>query len=404
MSDLQEWVFECVIQFLKSPLWTAPVEGFIDDHCHEFDSAEEENRLEYTKLHNEFRELIDNLLSSYVEELGVDLGAFMEAIKNPTPSGAAEEDSVQEELANMLVDYIVCLDDFPTFRAIMEKRNTEMDLEAMQEYARYASYPADEELTEEEQFLVEMAIQLSLAHSDIALKELEVNDRQMLQELTVKLAQEQERILREQLDEDKREQATQALNEEFHSTVLAKREECLEKGLTQIAEAQSQPKKEAPLYSTPVKRMSKADDLSPKKVVQQALAPVTERRQGGVFGQKAALPAIRSTAPTEATAPQPTFEQLKAAVSSKAPQPTATTTEPSKEEMEKRAEYFKKQREILRQQKAQERSAELEKYKRDNGVAITPTDTSAVADGEKQMRIELARRFKEDLVAESRRN
>eukprot|EP00658_Telonema_sp_P-2_P048961 TRINITY_DN37231_c0_g1_i1.p1 TRINITY_DN37231_c0_g1~~TRINITY_DN37231_c0_g1_i1.p1 ORF type:complete len:358 (-),score=160.43 TRINITY_DN37231_c0_g1_i1:19-1092(-) len=345
-----------------------------------------------------------------IRDRGVDLEAFMNAIKSPAPPQDGEEESVEEVLANMLVDYIVCLDDFPTFRAIMEKRNAEMDLEAMHQHARYAHQPPvgeGEDLSEEELFLIEMAIQMSMGESDIALKELEVNDRQMLQELTVKLAQEQERLMREQLDDEKREEAGRTLTEEFNSTVLAKREECLQKGLQEIAHAEAQPKMEAPLHSTPVKRMPKANELSPKKLVQNALAPVADRRQGGVFGQKAALPSIQPKAtPQGPVVPQPSFEELKAAVVQKSAPQGPAAVEPSKDDMEKRAEYFKKQRELLRQQKAQDRTAELEKFKRDNGMVEAPqasASSTAAADEEKKMRIDLARRFKEDLLMESRK-
>ena len=40
-----------IIGFLRSPRWKAPVMSFIDEFCTVFDD-EEENKLEFTKIHN----------------------------------------------------------------------------------------------------------------------------------------------------------------------------------------------------------------------------------------------------------------------------------------------------------------------------------------------------------------
>ena len=39
-----------IIGFLRSPRWKAPVMSFIDEFCTVFDD-EEENKLEFTKIH-----------------------------------------------------------------------------------------------------------------------------------------------------------------------------------------------------------------------------------------------------------------------------------------------------------------------------------------------------------------
>jgi hypothetical protein len=47
---LQDWFFDMIIGFLRSPRWKAPVMSFLDEHCIVFDN-EEENKLEFTKIH-----------------------------------------------------------------------------------------------------------------------------------------------------------------------------------------------------------------------------------------------------------------------------------------------------------------------------------------------------------------
>jgi hypothetical protein len=44
--------------------------SFLDENCLVFDT-EEENRLEYTSIHNQFKKIVDDLLSELMAELGV---------------------------------------------------------------------------------------------------------------------------------------------------------------------------------------------------------------------------------------------------------------------------------------------------------------------------------------------
>lgn len=45
-----EWLLDCVLSFMRSPRWRAPVVSFIEEYCLVFDN-EEENKLEYTNIH-----------------------------------------------------------------------------------------------------------------------------------------------------------------------------------------------------------------------------------------------------------------------------------------------------------------------------------------------------------------
>lgn len=39
MAEDQEWLFDAVLGFLRSPAWALPVMSFIDDNCVVFDSG-----------------------------------------------------------------------------------------------------------------------------------------------------------------------------------------------------------------------------------------------------------------------------------------------------------------------------------------------------------------------------
>ena len=53
---------------------------FIDENCLVFDS-EDENKLEYTVIHNKFKDMVDALLDGLLTELQVSPDLFLEAVK-----------------------------------------------------------------------------------------------------------------------------------------------------------------------------------------------------------------------------------------------------------------------------------------------------------------------------------
>ncbi|CAM9260313.1 unnamed protein product, partial [Heterosigma akashiwo] len=65
-----DWIFDYVMSVFKSPLWDLTVMGIIDDNCIVF-SNEEENRFEYTDIHNLFKLQVEQLLTQHLAELGV---------------------------------------------------------------------------------------------------------------------------------------------------------------------------------------------------------------------------------------------------------------------------------------------------------------------------------------------
>ena len=59
-----------IIGFLRSPRWKTPVMSFLDEYCMIFD-AEEENKLEFTGIHMNFKKLVEDLLQELMTDLGV---------------------------------------------------------------------------------------------------------------------------------------------------------------------------------------------------------------------------------------------------------------------------------------------------------------------------------------------
>ena len=87
-----------IIGFLRSPRWKTPVMSFIDEYCTVFDD-EEENKLEFTKIHKvrrkslllnyfqDFKKIVEDLLQELMKELGVSDEQFVDACKKAENSG-----------------------------------------------------------------------------------------------------------------------------------------------------------------------------------------------------------------------------------------------------------------------------------------------------------------------------
>ncbi len=45
-----DWIFDAIVNYLKSPKWRTPMLSFIEENCLVFD-LDEVNKFEYTKIH-----------------------------------------------------------------------------------------------------------------------------------------------------------------------------------------------------------------------------------------------------------------------------------------------------------------------------------------------------------------
>mmetsp|Transcript_34674 Transcript_34674/g.45850 ORF Transcript_34674/g.45850 Transcript_34674/m.45850 type:complete len:492 (-) Transcript_34674:387-1862(-) len=118
-----DWIFDYVLSVFQSPLWDLTVMGIIDDNCIIFDN-EEENKFEYTDIHNMFKEQVEQLLTQHLAELGVSEEMFLEACETARHS---------RDINTEVYDQVVAMDDFLTFKKLMVKRNMELELEAVRE-------------------------------------------------------------------------------------------------------------------------------------------------------------------------------------------------------------------------------------------------------------------------------
>uniref|UniRef100_A0A8D0DRC0 Cilia- and flagella-associated protein 36 n=1 Tax=Salvator merianae TaxID=96440 RepID=A0A8D0DRC0_SALMN len=116
-----EWVVDSIAGFLRSPSWSIPILEFVEQKCEVFDD-EEESKLSYTEIHQEYKALVEKLLDSYLTEVGINEEKFQEACMSPLAKTRTPQAILQPVLA---------AEDFRLFKDMMVQKNIEMQLQAI---------------------------------------------------------------------------------------------------------------------------------------------------------------------------------------------------------------------------------------------------------------------------------
>lgn len=70
----------------------------------------------FLQIHEEFKALVDQLITGYLGDLGVSTEDFYEVLCAAGP----------KKLNDLVISTVLMVDDFPQFRALMMKRNLEL--------------------------------------------------------------------------------------------------------------------------------------------------------------------------------------------------------------------------------------------------------------------------------------
>ncbi|XP_008303230.1 cilia- and flagella-associated protein 36, partial [Stegastes partitus] len=120
-EDDSEWVVESIVGYLGSPEWVIPVTDFMENKCTVFDD-EDENKLSYTEIHQQYKRLVEKLLETYMQEVGINEQQFLDACTSPFARSKTLQSVFQPVLAT---------DDFQMFRSLMVQKNMELQLQAL---------------------------------------------------------------------------------------------------------------------------------------------------------------------------------------------------------------------------------------------------------------------------------
>ncbi|XP_060105280.1 cilia- and flagella-associated protein 36 [Heteronotia binoei] len=116
-----EWVVDSIAGFLRSPAWSIQIVEFVEQKCEVFDD-EEESKLSYTEIHQEYKALVEKLLDTYLKEVGINEEKFQEACMSPLAKTRTSQAILQPVLA---------AEDFRLFKEMMVQKNIEMQLQAI---------------------------------------------------------------------------------------------------------------------------------------------------------------------------------------------------------------------------------------------------------------------------------
>ncbi|KAM6915804.1 cilia- and flagella-associated protein 36 [Xenentodon cancila] len=120
-EDDSDWIVESIVGYLGSPEWVVPVTDFMENRCTVFDD-EDENKLSYTEIHQQYKKLVEKLLENYMQEVGIDEQQFLQACTSPFAKSQTLQTVFQPVLAT---------DDFQMFRSLMVQKNMELQLQAL---------------------------------------------------------------------------------------------------------------------------------------------------------------------------------------------------------------------------------------------------------------------------------
>ncbi|NXU50356.1 CFA36 protein, partial [Turnix velox] len=116
-----EWVVDTIAGFLRGPAWSCPILEFMEQKCEVFDD-EEESKLSYTEIYQEYQALVEKLLEDYLKEVGINEEKFQEAFSSPL---------AKTHTSQAILQTVLAAEDFRLFKKMMVQKNIEMQLQAI---------------------------------------------------------------------------------------------------------------------------------------------------------------------------------------------------------------------------------------------------------------------------------
>ena len=196
-EDLFKWIYDTVLQIVKSPEFRNPLKDFIDDNCGSFIGVDE-NTFEQGAIHKEFITLADNLLETMTQEIGITEEMFCMAAKR----------GLEDEKENKkYFEQLIAFNNYNYFKNLMTKRNLHLEKIAYEEMMKDKQKESQEQpenkdnneelekLKEEqskaEKGELECALKMSIALQEEAKKLQELEDAELEKAIKLSLLEQQ---------------------------------------------------------------------------------------------------------------------------------------------------------------------------------------------------------------------
>lgn len=353
-----EWIVDSVIGFLRSPIWRIPVLTFIETKCLVFDT-EEENKLAYTEVHKEYQAMVELLLVSFVEDIGIDSELFVEACRAHT------DKHPQSTLA--LLEQVQAAQDFDVFKRLMLRKNVELELQALQMIQKRNGVIPD---------VLKPGSETSVAYSTSANTD---NDEEMLLQEVLRISKEEYEAQKKSKSKEINEDLDKAIanSKEDASRLKAERqreEELLNQAILQSKEMQAttkQSEQEKPIKDQSMSKLiSGTSDMSLKEENKTSSSTPTTSKgnsKGSTSTVESTPPIIQAPTATpvsgaEAAANWLSSAKSESAVDSQVQARASALAGSSPAELQKREAYLKQQRDKLLALKKKERNKNLSTF------------------------------------------
>ncbi|XP_022121308.2 cilia- and flagella-associated protein 36 [Pieris rapae] len=140
--DNNAWVFDSLVGFLHGPVWNVPLQTFIEEKSLPFepsDDGEVVDRPDYKKIHDEYRNLVDVMLGSFMDDIGISADQFEAACR----LSASDLAGLPTYFHKRLFEQIWAANDYEMFVKMMTHKNVELQLQALDLIEkRYGTMPS----------------------------------------------------------------------------------------------------------------------------------------------------------------------------------------------------------------------------------------------------------------------
>ncbi|KAM8703040.1 hypothetical protein ACLKA7_005389 [Drosophila subpalustris] len=160
MSAEDSWVFDSLVCFLHGPVWNAPLQTFIEQKSLVFDPnlQMDENNPDIRQIHEEYKNLVDFMLGSFMEELHITPEQFELACLEGRQQGQGENPF---QFHQLLFQQIWAANDLKIFIRMMTQRNVELQLQALdliEKHQLAQSHSAPDEPATESELSIDVAV------------------------------------------------------------------------------------------------------------------------------------------------------------------------------------------------------------------------------------------------------
>lgn len=332
--------------------------SFIEQKCIVFD-PEEENKLAYTEVFEEYGSLVEMLLESFIEDLGINAVSFVkvcDAFKSKNP-----------QATTTVLEQVYAAQDYSVFKSMMTQKNIELELQALSLLQQRSGQIPD---------IMQPGAKTSVAHSN------------------AQIDNEEERILQEVMQKSKEEydQMTKSKKKASHVN------EAMDKSLAGGKEVENlkiqQKKEEEVLQKTLKLAISEGPTSLPPEKSSKSPKP-----QSGASSKapsmtslpksptpKSPTPSTTSAASTK-TAKSPVSSQDAAAswllsakaeaAESRSESRASNLSNADPSDIEKRAQYLKQQRDMLIARKKSAREKSLDAFEKSQPTARPKSSRAA---------------------------